>query len=310
MKIITESKQVFFRLYITLFFIILNLEVEAQTTIPRLPEMSFAEIVSKEKFNGDRWSYMEAGSKKLPTIVALHGLGGSSADWRFQLDGLSDNFHVVAWNAPGYSLSDGFKKEEVGCKDYADALADFIDALKVDKVYVLGNSNGSRVGQCFAMNYPDRVIKLAFVGTSAGTKGLTTEEKDKIIATRTAQIANGGYAFASRRVEALLGPNPTPELIEVVQYGMRTTHRRGFMQGVQLLLSTGYSPEEVGEKVKVPTLLISGSEDRITPMADNASLLHKALKNSRLEIIQGIGHLPHLEAPKRVNSLIQEFFLK
>jgi pimeloyl-ACP methyl ester carboxylesterase len=44
----------------------------------------------------------------------LHGVGGNSTDWRLQFAGLSDSFHVVAWNAPGYMLSDGFKLEAPG----------------------------------------------------------------------------------------------------------------------------------------------------------------------------------------------------
>ena len=63
-----------------LSFIIL----QAQTNlfVPPLPEMSYAGVVDKSKFDGDRWSYMEAGSKNAPVIICLHGLGGSSVDWR------------------------------------------------------------------------------------------------------------------------------------------------------------------------------------------------------------------------------------
>ena len=63
-------------------------------------------------------------------IVFLHGIGGNSMDWRFQLAGQSDSFRVIAWNAPGCVLSDGFKTDKPGCREYADALADFLDPLK------------------------------------------------------------------------------------------------------------------------------------------------------------------------------------
>ena len=69
-------------------------------------------------------------------------------------------FRVVAWNAPGYILSDAFKTEWPTCQDYADALADFLAALKLDRVNIVGNSFGSRVAQCFAIHYPQRVISL------------------------------------------------------------------------------------------------------------------------------------------------------
>jgi pimeloyl-ACP methyl ester carboxylesterase len=103
-------------------------------------------------------------------LVMLHGVGGNSTDWRLQFAGLSDSFHVVAWNAPGYMLSDGFKLEAPGCRDYAGALADFLDAVKLQRVNIVGNSFGSRVAQCFAIHYPGRIITLTMTGTGIGRR--------------------------------------------------------------------------------------------------------------------------------------------
>ena len=238
--------------------------------------------------------------------VLLHGVGGNSMDWRFQFEGLSDRFRVIAWNAPGYFLSDGLKAEAPGCADYADALADFLDALKLGRVNVVGNSFGSTVAQCFAIHYPSRVIKLAMTGTKIGPKALSAEAKTSTIAVREAQIASGGYGFGVR-ANALLGPNASPQLMELVRNGARATNPRGFMQGVKLGLADGYSPDEVAATVRAPVLMISGSEDRVTPIATNAAVLQKAMPQARLEIITGIGHLPQVEAPERVNALLREF---
>jgi pimeloyl-ACP methyl ester carboxylesterase len=275
--------------------------------IPTLPELRFLPIpsASRPRYLGDRFSFMEAGKPDAPPLLLLHGVGANAMHWRFQFAGLSDRFRVIAWNAPGYVLSDNLVAEAPEGQDYADAAVDFMDALGLARCDVLANSFGSRVAQCVAWFHPGRIARMVLTGTAIGQRAMTDAARVKLLAAREAQMAEGGYGFGER-AEALVGPHASAETITLIQHVLRATNPAGFMRAVRFLASNTYTPD-FAARLDMPMLLIQGDADRVTPLESNAAVLAQAVPHARLEILAGVGHLPEVERWDVVNDLVREF---
>jgi pimeloyl-ACP methyl ester carboxylesterase len=270
--------------------------------LPPLPELCFAEIpaTSRHRYIGDRFCYMEAGRVDLPPVLLLHGIGANSLHWRYQLAGLADRFRLIAWNAPGYLLSDNLRAETPSCRDYADALDDLLSALGIGGFDIIANSFGTRIAQCFAYHRPGRIGRAVFTGTSISDDS-SPEERARSVEARARMIERGGYGFGDRAT-ALLGSSASADTLALVQQTLRATNPTGFMQAVRFIAEAEMPPLATG--LTMPLLIVQGEEDRVTPAATNAELLAAALPHARLVMLAGCGHLPEVELSSSVNDLI------
>ena len=270
--------------------------------LPPLPELRFAEIpaTSRDRYVGDRFCYMEVGRVDLPPVLLLHGIGANSLHWRYQLAGLADCFRVIAWNAPGYLLSDRFRVETPSCRDYADALNDLLTALEIGGFDIVANSFGTRVAECFAYHWPGRIGRAVFTGTSIPHRA-PPEERARTVEARARMIERGSYSFGDRAT-ALLGSAASADTLALVQQTVRATNPAGFMQAARFIAEAEMPPLAAG--LTMPLLMVQGEEDRVAPAATNAELLAAALPHARLVMLTGCGHLPEVEFPLCVNDLI------
>ena len=277
------------------------------TAYPALPEVRFARIPleSQTHYLGDRFSYLEAGPTDQPCVLFLHGIGSNASYYRFQFAALSSQFRVVAWNAPGYWMSDNLKTENPNDDDYAKAVVDFTQALGLQKFILCGNSFGSVGAQAFAIRHPQRVARLILTGTGVGQQQVSPERREKFEA-RARRIRLGSYQYGDAGVDNLVGPQATAALRAMLVEVARGTQAAGLLRAVSFRLSSFYTPD-LASAMTMPVLLVQGSEDRVNPRQENADLLLPQLSNGRLVELPGIGHLPEVEAPNDFNRLLLDF---
>ncbi|WP_372618976.1 alpha/beta fold hydrolase [Falsiroseomonas sp.] len=280
------------------------------TPVPPLPDPRFVEVdAAALGLEGPRMSYMEAG-EGTQTVFCLHGIGANSMGWRFTLAALSQQARVIAWNAPGYFLSDNFRSEAPAPEDYVAAALALLDALGVEgKVCIAGSSFGSMLGACMAARHPARVARLALMGTSRGQRWKGTEGRAQMLAMREASVAQGGVALARTRSEKLVSPDASPEVLAMVRHVVAATHPRGLMQAARCTdgvdVVTDFAPH-----ISCPTLAITGADDQVNPPETVGRVIAEAIPGARFASPAGVGHLPELEAPAQTVELLRSHFFR
>lgn len=273
------------------------------TPIPALPDLRFVEA-ALPALAGPRLSFMEAGQG--PAVLLLHGIGANSLGWRFMLQGLAPVARVIAWNAPGYLMSDPFAAEAPRAKDYADAAVALLDALGVQgPANVVGSSFGSLVGAALAARHPGRVGRLALLGTSRGQRWKGEAERARMLAMRAESIRAGGVALARTRWQALVAPDTGPLVAALVQGMVAATDARGLLPAARAT-DIADVVADFAPRIACPTLVVTGTEDGVNPPEVGAAVA-AAITGARLEHPAGIGHLPELEAPALTLALLREF---
>ncbi len=252
---------------------------------------------------GPRMSYAAAGTQG-PPVLLLHGIGANILGWDAVLRGLAPHARAIAWNAPGYFLSDPFISEAPAAEDYADAAIALLDALGiVEPAHIVGSSFGSMLAACIAARHPGRVATLSLFGASRGQRWRTPEQRAAMLAMRAESIAQGGVALAATRSERLVAPGSPAPVLATVRRMVAATDARGLMAAArctdQVDVVADYAP-----RIAAPTLVVTGAQDAVNP-PEVGMAIADAITGSRFEVPAGIGHLMEIEAPDSALILLQ-----
>ena len=266
--------------------------------------MTVGDGLSHVNVGGHSVAYRRSGAG--PALVLLHGFTCDSRVWRTQLADLSDQFTVVAWDAPGAGLSSD-PPDLFTITDWAACLAQFLDALRISRAHILGLSWGGVLAQEFYRLEPAGILSLILADTYASWKGSLSQT---VVAQRLARCMRESSLppaeFAGRWVPEFFTDSASPDLIAEMSEVVADFHPHGFRLMAKSLADTDTTALLPG--IQAPTLVLWGEADQRSPM--NVALqLQRAIPNAELAVIANAGHVSNMEQPEEFNAHVRHFCL-
>jgi 3-oxoadipate enol-lactonase len=258
--------------------------------------------------NGARLAYAERGisrgTRHSTNLLLIHGFPLNRHMWDAQLAGLSGVARVVAPDLRGSGDSQA-TPGPYSMDQFADELAALLDHLDIERTIVAGLSMGGYIAFAFWRRYTSRVQALALLDTRA--------EPDSPQA-RAGRDASADYV--QREGSEALARQMLPRLLAPVNLANTTLAGRvlaimavqpvaGIVGDLQAMRDRPDSRPALA-KISVPTLVITGEADQLTPPADGRALA-EAIPGARMVMIRRAGHLSSLENPRAVNRALRAF---
>lgn len=265
--------------------------------------------------HGRPLSYVQAGSG--PVLLLIHGIAGNFENWREVIEPLAQRHTVVAPDLPGHGGS------APGAGDYslgalASGLRDLLAALGHERATPVGHSLGGGIAMQFSYQFPEITERLVLV--SSGGLGPEVSAILRAAALPGANLFIGATAALGSTVGtkvarglAVAGLRPDPDVAEVARgYAslVDRERRRAFLATLHGVIGTGGQRVNAGDRLYLaegmPVLIIWGARDSIIPVQHGEDA-HEAMPGSRLEVFEGVGHLPQLQAPSRFIAVLERF---
>jgi pimeloyl-ACP methyl ester carboxylesterase len=252
--------------------------------------------------NGVQLAYRDEGNGQ--PLLLIHAFPLSGAMWDKQVAAIAGDYRVIVPDLRGFGGSQ-IVPGDAGMDQYADDLAGLLDQLGLEPqpVVVCGLSMGGYIAFAFLRRHRERVSALILADTRAQPD--TAEGKQGREQNARLVEEQGPRAIADQMLPKLLSAKAPEPLRAEVRRMIEANDRAGLAAALRAMAARPDSAALL-PTIAVPTLVIVGAEDGLTPPSD-AQAMHAAISGSRLIQIPGAGHLANLEAPDQFNQAVQEF---
>ena len=241
-------------------------------------------------------------------VLFLHGIGGNKKNWKNNINCFSKNFLTVAWETRGYGDSDDYNGE-LDFDNILDDLKKVIDFFKKTRAHIVGLSMGGQIATLFYDKYPNYVKTLTLCDTHFGLSNLSPTEIEKFINLRKEPLLNGKVPkdIAPSVASTLIGDNNNISAYNQLVESMSLLHKESYLKTIESSMRTEH--RHIFKNIKVPTLIMVGELDTLTPPSMSKSIMNE-IKGSYLKIIPKAGHLINIEEPDIFNQNLIQFLDK
>jgi 3-oxoadipate enol-lactonase len=240
-------------------------------------------------------------------VVLLHGIGGNKRNWRDAIPSLAASFQVVAWDARGWGESDDYQGP-LSFDDLADDLVRVLDHFGASQAHIVGLSMGGRIAMHFAERHASRIASLVLCDTTRGFDDWSDEQRSAFVRSRQEPLKNG-QEFSEIAVpiaRTLLSPKSSDDAMAQIVDSLCRLHKESYLKAIETSLMTPAHSRL--HEIAVPTLVIVGEDDQLTPPRE-ARVLAAEIAGAELLIIPDAGHLVNIEAPVQFNAAVLRFLL-
>lgn len=272
-----------------------SVQIIAKHTLSYLGELKSQKVV----IGGETFSYLEGG--KGPTLLLLHGLGGSKTQWRTVMQLLSNDFRVIAVEMPGFSLQQLGHPNYRNIRDMVGWLQRFVDGVRLNSFHLLAACSGAVIATTFALQNTDRVDSLTAVGLPDLMKRDSVFELIKKFQITSLDDVDNVFGMVFYRAPAV------PAVIKRMYVAQSAHVQKDFDSRINEILLM--LPQLVPKlrSLKLPVLLVSGTNDLFSGSEVLAQSSTLFANKAEVHQIDKCGHLPFIEKPEQLVDAFRGF---